>query len=114
MMIHDLWSALVTIAQKYVQHQRLIEIAMGGVALPFIALASISHLTIMEETNSRLPSGRRFSSWTRSPFSLFLLLKMHRAIYPESKLRLLFAIGYSGLAILGLLALALEISWKSS
>jgi hypothetical protein len=89
----------------------LIAILFYCVANGCVWSAGITYYMILHQANAReQETGQKFSAWSRNPVHFIRLLRTHRALFPDSRLRLIHILATTGVLILAVLVVALETS----
>ena len=62
-----------------------------------VVAAGVSYYRMIDQVNEKMAETDRFSKWQRDPFTYYRLMKAHRKLYPESRLRTIHLVGTAGM-----------------
>jgi len=66
-----------------------------------VALSTFAYYAMLEDVNAKTETtGRTFSKWQRNPVTFYRVLKMHRQLFPESRLRVMCLFGSLGMLVM--------------
>ena len=74
-----------------------------------VVAGGVSYYRMIDQVNAQTEERARFSKWQRDPFTFYRLMKTHRKLYPESRLRTICLVATAGM--LAMVSLIILFGW---